>query len=258
MHITSYFFLLFSSFARTFLDTLLSAYIYAVLVYLTIFDFAADLIGLTDENDISLCDYCVEGLSAEQDEALELFDTIFVPYVNFYYNSIFNGAFIKAFWFFAFVVPFSHLTGAVLSNEYLLFCCITLTLFILYDRLVELLSGVFLPSLDLLRQSVSKKLVLLAEIIQYQAALGAQYSVMSSAFEELISDVKSLDTSSTEADNVVFDQTLSVAGLSSLYSAFLLESQGAEYIDYLENVELEALVLEEAISEFLLDESTTE
>jgi len=253
--VTSYFFLLLSSSARLLLNTCLTLYVYAVLAFFSIIDFVADIIGTPDESGVGLSGYAVEGLSAEQEEALYLFDTVFVPYVRFYHDVVFSGPALKAFWFLAFIVPFSHFTGAVLSNEYLLFCCITFSLFILYDQIVNLLSGVFAPSLDILRQSVSKKLILLAEITAYQTALIAQYTALSDAFEELVSDVAPLDESVVEADYVVFDQALVSAATGSVYAAFLLESQADVYYTCLENAELDLIVLEEAIAELLLDEA---
>ena len=254
MYIVAYIFLFFFFIVRTFLKLLLNIYTYSVLLFLSIFDFVAGFLSLRGKDDVALGEYAVSELSSEQSEVLDFFDTTVAPYARFFHDFFFNTNFIRVFWFFSFIVLFSHLSGAVVSNEYLLFGCIVFTFFLVYDNLVSLLAGVFAPSLDGLRTAVSKKLILLSEIAIYQSALVVGYNAAYNAFEALSADLLVLGEEKSEADYVVFDQTLVQVTLSSMFEAFTQEGFSTAYTDFVENAELDLISLDDVIVDVFLAE----
>jgi hypothetical protein len=259
MNFSQQFFQLAVSLTRFVFDASLTVYAYLVLLYFAVFDFVAlTFKGLVLRNvspdDRRVVDYVAWSLSGEQEEALELYDSLFVPILSFFYITVANSMFLRAFYFFVFIVPFTHLTNISVSNEYLLFCCILFTLFMVYDWIVETLNGVFAPSIDSLRTLVSKKLLLLSEITAYQSALLSHYALVSISFEEFCAVLEQTDSNSAEVDEVLFDQAVHSSTLTALSSLLVLEQQSAIYSEFIEQAELDETVLEELIGELGVEE----
>lgn len=255
MYVTSYIFALVASSIRFILSVVLSAYAHLVWVYFLFIDFAACALAwifghyLPWEHSKYVDDWVTSSLDFEREEVLYYYDWLLIPYASFFNNLIFSSSFIKVFWFFTFIIPFSHFTAAELSNEYLLFCCIVFSLFLLYDKIVATLADTFTPSLTALRISVSKKLVLLLEISSYQTTLLEQYSLVCATFEELTANVSALSTEKDEADYVVFDQALYSALVSSLHASFDLELQFASQQEFMEQAEVDVVALDDLVAE---------
>ncbi len=236
------------------LDALLTLYAYLVILYFAVFDFAALIVkGLflpnISPNDRRVTDYVAWSLSTEQEEALEIYDSLFTPYLAFFYGFFILPWIFKGFYFLAFIIPFTHFTGVSVSNEYLLFCCILFTLFMVYDKIVALLANVFLPSIESLRSSVSKKLFLLAEISLYQQQLIQHYSVAVSAFETLCASLTTMDFDAEDVDGLLFEDAASSSVVASLQSLFVLEQESLVHADFVEQFELDETVLEDLVSE---------
>lgn len=159
--------------------------------------------------------------------------------------------------FILFIVPFSYVVSAELSNEYLLFCSIFFTLILGYERFASFIIKSFDPALDSLRTSVSKKLVLLLEVSAYQEILLNQYLLTIEAFEELTALVSDLATSTEAADHTVFSQSLVFSVNESLHAYAAAEAQLASQLEFLELSEVESLTLDELISENFDDQSDT-
>lgn len=252
MYIVACVFLFFFFITRIFLKLVLNIFVYSILLFFYIFDFVAGFLSLRNKDDMRLDEYAASELSSEQAEALDFFDIVVARYGHFFHNFFFNTNFVRVFWLFSFIVLFSYFSVANVSNEYLLFGCISFTFFFLYENLLSFFASVFTPTLDALRAAVSKKLVLLSEIALYQSALISSYNAAYSAFELLSADLFALGEEKNDADYVVFDQILVQVVSTSIFEAFTLEGYSIVNTDLVEHMEYELFSLDDAILDVLL------
>jgi hypothetical protein len=116
-----------------------------------------------------------------------------------------------------FLVPFSSLAEVTLSNEYLLFCCLVYAVFMLYGVLMDLVASSFSAPIANLRATVSKKQLLLLEVLSYRASLQVQYQQAADSLTELISELSVADAEYMEVAEVVFEQALVESTQDSLF-----------------------------------------
>jgi hypothetical protein len=146
-----------------------------------------------------------------------------------------------------FLVPFSSLTWASLSNEYLLFCCLVCAVFILYGQLVEVIGGALTTPIANLRAAVSKKQVLLLEVLTYRLALQAQYQASVDALSELVAEMPTIDAEYTEVADVIFEQSLLESAYDSLSQSLADELTDGTLEEYAEFDEQDQESLEELL-----------
>ena len=248
------------TFTRFTFDLAMTIYMRILVAYFVFVDLIARFstiffaFELDPENSDEFLGWVEGSLDAEREEALYYYDEYVVPVIYFYVSFLYSKTIVQIFWFFCFIIPFSHLVNASLTNEYLLFCCITFTIFLLYDSLVDLISSFFAPSLDALRSLVSKKLYLLLQVTYYQDQLLAQYKAAEVLFEEFASLAAPMAEEDAAADEVIFDQSLSAAAFGSLQAALFVELRASIQQELIEMSEFELVVLEELIHD-LFDET---
>jgi hypothetical protein len=152
-----------------------------------------------------------------------------------------------------FLVPFSSLAGAALSNEYLLFCCLIYAVFVLYGSLSGLLSTALSAPIAGLRAAVSKKQMLLFEVLTYRLALQTQYHLAVAALDELVAEIPAADSEYDEVANVIFEQTLLESAYESLSQSLSDELTDGTLEEYVEFDEQDQESLEELLVAYLED-----
>lgn len=150
-----------------------------------------------------------------------------------------------------FLVPFSSLSWAVLSNEYLLFCCLVYAGFMLYGVLTDLLVTSFATPIASLRAVVSKKQLLLLEVLTYRAALQLQYQQASDALTDLVAELSVADEEYGEVAEVVFDQALTESTQDALAYSLSEELADATLEESAEFSEEDQDSLEELLLSYL-------
>jgi len=164
-------------------------------------------------------------------------------------HSTFVAAITRLFWFLSFMLPFSILVSASATNEYLLFCCIVLTIFFSYDKFTALVVSNLTPNLQTLHILVTNKLSIISEISLYQEEMIRSYDQVASLLEELFVLICPLAVETQAADFSLFDESLAESLRASLRDQLLEEYTLEFYLELLEELEFGA----EALNDFLED-----
>lgn len=153
-------------------------------------------------------------------------------------------------YFFSFIVTFSYFANATASNEYLLFCCIVLSLFFFYDKIVALVADSITPSTQVLHSTISKKLAIVSDIALYQSELIEAYEQLAYGLEELTVLLTPIATETQEVDFFLFEEALAESLKLSLLSNLHGECISTLYTEFFEESTISADTLEDILNEF--------